>query len=75
VYTTHSNERRIDADVIIGEPIMPEVYLGEPIKHLPNKLKAEYLMQMVENRVADLGGLHQSGVFALRQTVRLPGKK
>ena len=75
VYTTHSNERRIDADVIIGEPIMPEVYLGEPIKHLPNKLKAEYLMQMVENRVADLGGLHQSGVFALRQTVRLPGRK
>ncbi|MGY4893234.1 MAG: lysophospholipid acyltransferase family protein [Candidatus Saccharimonadota bacterium] len=75
VYSAHSNQRRIDADVIIGEPIMPDVYTTDPIKHLPTKLKAEYLMQMVENRVADLGQLHQSGVFAIRQTVHLPGKK
>lgn len=75
VYSTQSNERRTDANVIIGEPVTPEVYQSDPIKLLPMKLRAEYLMQMVENRVADLGGLQQSGVFALRQTVRLPGKK
>lgn len=75
IYRAQTNKRRIDADVIIGEPIMPEEYKTEPMKHLPTKLKADYLMQSVENRVADLGGLQQSGVFAIRQTVRFPGKK
>lgn len=70
VYTEHSNKRFTDVDVKFGKPVTPEEFTHLPYAVLPNKQRAEYLSQVVENRVADLTGMEQSGAFAVLRKLR-----
>lgn len=65
IYDRPSNSRKTDVRVIFGEPIMPEAYNHPPYSLLANGPKAELLAQITENRVADLTGMEQSGIFAI----------
>lgn len=71
VYTAHSNSRKTDVDIIFGEPIMPEeTFAHLPYSVLPIGKKAEHLMHVVENSVADLTGMEQSHTFAVLKKLR-----
>ncbi len=70
VYDERSNRRVTDVEIIFGKPVMPEEFTHLPYNLLPNKQKAEYLSQVVENRVADLTGMEQSGAFAVLRKLR-----
>jgi len=71
VYTDRSNSWKVDVDVAFGEPITPEQYHSAPYIFAPGKRgKAEALTQTLENRVSDLTGMRQSGMFALRKPKR-----
>ena len=72
VYTKHSNGDKTNVQVSFGKPIMPEEYKHLPYSLLANGPKAEHLIQVVENRVADLTGMEQSGVFAVLRKHRHP---
>lgn len=70
VYDEHSNQRYTDVEITFGKPVMPDEYHHLPYTILPNKQKAEHLIQVVENRVADLTGMEQSGAFAVLRKLR-----
>ena len=72
VYADYSNRRKTHVDVIFGKPVMPEEYHRLPYSVLPNRQKAEHLIQVVENRVADLTGMSQTGTFAQLRKHRNP---
>lgn len=72
VYTDYSNGRKKHVDVIFGEPIMPEAYHHLPYTVMPNRLKADHLIQEIEDRVAGLTGMPQSGAFASLRKLRHP---
>lgn len=70
VYDERSNRRVTDVEIIFGKPVTPEEFIHLPYSLLPNKQKAEYFSQVVENRVADLTGMEQSGAFAVLRKLR-----
>lgn len=63
-YETYSNGRKTHVDVSFGNAVMPESYGHFPYSVLPGRQKAEHLSQVVEERVADLTGMKQAGIFA-----------
>jgi 1-acyl-sn-glycerol-3-phosphate acyltransferase len=74
VYNTHSNSRKTNVDIAFGEPIFPEELQSRPYSLLPGtKNKADYMTQVLENRVADLTGMSQTGVFAVLRKLRNNG--
>lgn len=70
VYTTSTNERKAHATIQFGEPVMPEEYKSAPYSLLPGRQKAEHLIQTIENRVADMTGMDQTGTFAQLRKLR-----
>lgn len=70
VYDDKSNERKTHVDIIFGEPVMPEEYQSGAYALLPTKLKADAVTLAVENRVADLTGMDQTGTFAILKKLR-----
>lgn len=65
MYTDYSNGRKTHVDITFGEPIMPIEYNKPPYSLVPGvRPKAELLTQELENRVADLTGMEQTGAFA-----------
>ena len=73
VYESYSNGRKTHADIIFGEPLTPEDYSRWPYAAMPTKLKTEAMIQEVENRVAALTGMEQTGTFAVLRKLR-PGR-
>ncbi len=75
VYARYDNQRKAHVEIHFGKPIMPEEFHGLPYALIPGQgKKAEHLIQVVEDRVADLTGLEQDGVFAQLRKLR-PGQK
>lgn len=70
VYTNYSNNRKTHVDIEFGRPVMPEEYTHTPYTLLPGRQRAEHLIQVVENRVADMTGMPQSGAFAKLRKLR-----
>lgn len=70
VYTEYSNRRKTHVAIEFGRPIMPEEYTALPYSLLPARQKAEHFIQVAENRVADMTGMPQSGVFAQLRKLR-----
>lgn len=75
VYSPYDRLRRLHADVTFGTPIMPSEYNTGAFASLANRPKAERLTQLVEDYVANLTGMEQTGAFApMRELYRLPGR-
>lgn len=75
-YDTYDNRRRTHVVIEFGEPITPETYMDKSFTRLPgNAHRAEHLTQIVEDRVADMTHLSQSGVFAELRKLRRAGGK
>ncbi len=70
VYTNYSNGNKTHVDVEFGRPVMPSEYTRAPYTLLPGRQKAEHLIQVVEDRVADITGMPQSGTFAQLRKLR-----
>lgn len=74
MYTDFSNGRKTHVDITFGRPIMPDEYTKPPYSLLPGmRPKSDLLSQELENRVADLTGMEQSGVFAQLRKLRKSG--
>jgi len=67
VYKDSSNSSKTHVDIRFGQPVTADEYTSGAYSLLPNKLKAELLIQTIENRVADLTDMVQTGVFAPRR--------
>lgn len=73
VYTEYSNRRKTHVDIEFGQPIMPEEYKASP---LLIRQKENHFIQVAEDRVADMTGMPQSGIFAqLRKNRRQQQQK
>ncbi|MGH7218175.1 MAG: lysophospholipid acyltransferase family protein [Candidatus Microsaccharimonas sp.] len=76
VYTEYSNRRKTHVAIEFGQPIMPEEYKTLPYSLFPARQKAEHFIQVAEDRVADITGMPQSGIFAqLRKNRRQQSQK
>lgn len=71
MYTDYSNGRKTHVDIVFGKTIMPTEYNKPPYSLVPGvRPKAELLTQELENRVADLTGMEQTGAFAQLRKLR-----
>jgi len=71
VYNSGSKYDKQDVDILFGEPVYPEqlerVPYGDPTDI---KAKAQYLSQVIEDRVSKLSGLEQSGNYARSKNIK-----
>lgn len=75
-YHQYDNRKRMHVNIEFGKPILPEEFITGPHSLLPARQKADYFMQLAENRVADMTGMPQSGAFAqLRKFRNLGGDR
>lgn len=70
VYSNYSNGRKTHADIMFGEPILPDEYHSGVYGLLAKKPKAEAITMTIESRVAALTGMDQTGVFAVLKKLR-----
>lgn len=76
IYSRYDNQRKEHVEIHFGQPIMPEEFHGLPYTVIPGQAKkAEHLIQVVEDRVADLTGSEQVGAFAQLRKFRRSGQK
>ena len=75
MYSEYDNARKTHAHITFGKPIMPAEFNQPPYSLIRgNGPKAKLLIQEIENRVAALTGLEQTGEFAqLRKYQELSG--
>lgn len=71
---SHPGSRRQPVLLNFGEPIRPDSFHEPPISLLPGRrMKADYINEIAEKRVAELAHLPRSGVVAqLRHQLHLP---
>ncbi|MFZ1301517.1 MAG: lysophospholipid acyltransferase family protein [Candidatus Microsaccharimonas sp.] len=71
VYDMHTNTRKIDVEILFGQPFMPDELHRLPYTAIPGlKYKADHVTQVIENRVADLTNMDQTGAFAVLRKFR-----
>ena len=74
VYDSSSNGRKTNVELSFGEPFMPERLHQFPIALIPGvSNKANYIAQLIEDRVAEQTGMSQSGAFAVLRRLRNQG--
>lgn len=70
VYDPHAAGRKTRVDIEFGEPVMPTEYTEPPYSELAMKYRSELLAQVVEDRVAKITGMPQTGMFAQLRKLR-----
>ena len=69
-YTDYDNKRKTHVEIEFGRPVTPEEFSRPPYSLLPNRQKSEIITQTIENEVAAITGMKQSGEFATLRKLR-----
>ena len=71
VYDSSTNGRKTQVEISFGKPFMPEQLHQFPLALIPGvSNKANYITQLLEDRVAEQTGMQQSGAFAVLRKFR-----